>query len=730
MNKKLTLLAAGVFAGLFSLPVSAQTPCFQALCPPAIQTICDESGNDLVLWHHVDWWDPATQSNNLADAEVNLSIQVEETCTQTYTVEFDLLLDLDGDGILESQINSANLADIPAGYAAFNNYPDPAKLEYRVFDLRSVAPEENYRFALQTNLNGNVREYRIAWNTEQAPGDYLPLQLPYGKHQINWKVFDDAGNQEVCQSNFEIKDCKKPTVVCINGLSINIMPSGMINLWASDFIQYAEDNYTPANSLELGLRKTGTGSGFPTDPTGGSISKITFQCNELGPNSVELWVRDAAGNTQYCETEIIVQDNLGFCSLVEDTVTLCLSYCKIPFPLMASFYLEGNHPALPPINMFEPPLTVNPDGCIKRSLLGVPFLGDYSIAPSKDSDPLNGVSTYDLILIAQHLLGQPSLDSPYKMIAADIDNSRSVTATDIAELRKLVLGIYSELPNNTSWRFVPSDFVFPGGNNPFTTIFPETIQASNAADTVHFESVKVGDVTCNATPSGQLPQRETLSPGKEFCINLAKVNLGPGKTILLPISAGTAGPLLGYQLELNIASPLSITQIIPGPGQTLDNFALIGNVLSCSWSSGTPVDFKVGDVLFTLEIKASSWVNTQTALSLQNNRIYAESYNTMGMYKPLALCFTGGQLPSEPSTQIILQPNPVTDRTFIIAPDDANGRIRWEVLDFSGRLLLSGSELAQPGQSIELPVQTLPVGVYLYRLWLGDVVQAGKLIKM
>jgi hypothetical protein len=40
---------------------------------------------------------------------------------------------------------------------------------------------------------------------------------------------------------------------------------------------------------------------------------VTFTCAELGTQCVELWSIDAAGNADYCETYVIVQDNLGNC---------------------------------------------------------------------------------------------------------------------------------------------------------------------------------------------------------------------------------------------------------------------------------------------------------------------------------------------------------------------------------------------------------------------------------
>jgi hypothetical protein len=104
----------------------------------------------------------------------------------------------------------------------------------------------------------------------------------------------------------------------------------------------------------------------------------------------------------------------------------------------------------------------------------------FTIEPEKDDNPLNGVTTYDLVLISKHILGLEPLNSPYKMIAADANKSGSITTFDIVEIRKLILGIYTELPNNTSWRFVDKSFSFPNANNPFQTAFPEVISVADA----------------------------------------------------------------------------------------------------------------------------------------------------------------------------------------------------------------------------------------------------------
>lgn len=75
--------------------------------------------------------------------------------------------------------------------------------------------------------------------------------------------------------------------------------------------------------------------------------------------------------------------------------------------------------------------------------------------------PSNGVTTWDLVLISRHILGVQLLGSPYKIIAADANANQSVTTLDMVAIRKIILQLESEFPDNTSWRFVDKDFVFP-----------------------------------------------------------------------------------------------------------------------------------------------------------------------------------------------------------------------------------------------------------------------------
>jgi hypothetical protein len=198
--------------------------------------------------------------------------------------------------------------------------------------------------------------------------------------------------------------------------------------------------------------------------------------------------------------------------------------------------------------------------------------GTYDITPEKDDNPLNGVTTYDLVLIAKDILALDTLDNPYKKIAADANKSGSITTFDVVELRKLILGIYTELPANTSWRFVPKDLEFVNVENPWQVAFPEKMTVKIDKDGVEysfdyngiteypisadFAGIKVGDVNCTAVSCGNgsslcsgcgtFPQRPA-NPTEHFAMAMPGISAKAGDVFILPVYAGSAQPLIAYQ---------------------------------------------------------------------------------------------------------------------------------------------------------------------------------------
>ncbi|MBK7937016.1 MAG: hypothetical protein IPJ82_07925 [Lewinellaceae bacterium] len=148
--------------------------------------------------------------------------------------------------------------------------------------------------------------------------------------------------------------------------------------------------------------------------------------------------------------------------------------------------------------------TVYTDTLGNYSFANIPVGGNYTITPERDSNDLNGVSTFDLVLISKHILASELFDSTCKIIASNDNKSTSVTTFDIVEIRKVILGINNAFPNNTSWRFFPAITAFSNPSNPFMTpLPPESIVISNLQGDysgADFTAAKTGDVNNTVDP--------------------------------------------------------------------------------------------------------------------------------------------------------------------------------------------------------------------------------------
>jgi Leucine-rich repeat (LRR) protein len=131
-------------------------------------------------------------------------------------------------------------------------------------------------------------------------------------------------------------------------------------------------------------------------------------------------------------------------------------------------------------------------------LLGKP----YEIIPALNTAHKNGVGLIDLTLTAKYMLEDFNFPTPYRLIAADVTNNGDILITDIVTMSRVIIDIYPEFPNNTSWRFVDADYIFPNPNNPWVEAFAETrTLLAFTKDSLQndFIAIKIGDVDLSAT---------------------------------------------------------------------------------------------------------------------------------------------------------------------------------------------------------------------------------------
>ena len=688
-------------------------------CPVSPVEVCDLTANDPQLWNEMYWFEALTGSHDLCEAPSDVAITASDACSNELKFRYQLFLDLDNNGTMETVVNSANLPGyntVPFGNA---NNPNFTGGTPRSFDERAVPFNQKYGFTLQTVNNGGSVTASVKWNTIQSPNNYVVPQFPYGAHKIKWFAEDNCGNEKICEYTFVVKDCKAPTVVCLNGLSVNIMPTQMISIWASDFLQHLDDNCTPTNQLKLGIRRKGDGIGFPTNPDGTPQTVVNFTCADIGTQFVELWGLDLAGNADYCETYLLVQDNQGFCNSDHVTVAGTLKTENQLALEDVQVELNGSHPALPPINMFD--LSGN-DGSFMFSN-AVPIASSYSIAPTLDVDYLNGVSTFDLVLINKHILGIETFGSPYKIIAADANNSKSVTTFDIAEFRKLILGIYTELPQNTSWRFVDAAHTFPTPDNPFVPAFPESksvadVQTSQLSN--NFVSVKIGDVN-NSAIANSLVQADDRSFGT-LLFDLNDRSVQAGEEIAVRFKASEK--VSGYQFTL-LSKGMEVVDIQPGEGMTMQNFGMFAGAITTSFES----DFR-GE--FTVVYKALKSGTLSNMFSISSSITRAEAYGARGDRLYVALRFNDSNAQGPGFELYQNQPNPFVSKTVIGFYLPEAGEVTLSVYDESGRLIhTQQGQFAKGHNAIPLDRSQADVsGLLYYKVETADGSETKKMINI
>ena len=700
--------------------IDTQAP--TATCPASPVTVCDLTANDAALWNASYWWDNSIGSHDLCEAPSDICVTATDACSgANINIEYQLFLDLDGDNVMETVVNSTQLGSQPGGLGwnniIFGNMVGAGTS--RQFDFRAVPTNQKWGFAIQETVNGNNKTACVRFNTFQAQNTFLVPQLPHGNHKIKWFISDGCGNEKVCEYNIIIKDCKAPTVVCLNGLSVNIMPTGMIQLWATDFLQYAEDNCTPTNLLKYGIRKAGTGTGFPVDAQGNPITNVTFDCTELGAQLVELWAIDVAGNADYCETFVIVQDNIGSCGNNPGVVVSgALKTEMLDGIEEAEVNLEGNAPSLPS-NIAAMDLSDNIGTFWFINTL--PMGANYTVTPVKDDNPLNGLTTYDLVLISKHILGIEPLGSPYKMIAADANKSNSITTLDIVELRKLILGIYQEIPNNKSWRFVDKSYNFPNSDNPFQEVFPESKTISDMQSNffdLNFVGVKVGDVN-NTAVSNSLTAADDRTTGT-LLLNVEDRDVQAGETVEVTFSAAQNVAAYQFTLNLNGLKPVSV---LANEKVSANNFGFFSDAVTVSLDEAQ---------IFTLQFRAEKAGKLSEMLAVSNRITKAAAYGQQSELLDVAMRFSsanGSTIVGAGFELLQNVPNPVGGNTSISfnLPNATDATLT--ITDAEGRVLktLQGA-FAKGLNTVTLQRGELEAGILFYQLSTAEFSATKKMI--
>ena len=248
--------------------------------------------------------------------------------------------------------------------------------------------------------------------------------------------------------------------------------------------------------------------------------------------------------------------------------------------------------------------------------IDAPDTGAVTLTPTYATDaPIaNGVTTADITLIRRHVLGLTLLDSPYKVMAGDVNGSDSVTTADITLIRRLILGAATNFSGGL-WRFVPSDEAFTNTAKPWTATRMRQY-ASLAAGKLSgqdFKAIKLGDVN-GSWKAPTVTTGSILKSKAKGRLTVGKVRALAGNTVNIPVSLAGVDQLGSVQMTLswdaNAASYEGVEGLSLG-GLSPENLGLArvnDGELSLSWDhpSGRVVDLTGTAGLFQLKLRPTA----------------------------------------------------------------------------------------------------------------------------
>lgn len=395
------------------------------------------------------------------------------------------------------------------------------------------------------------------------------------------------------------------------------------------------------------------------------------------------------------------------------------------------------------------------------------------------SNPDNGVTTFDLVLMSKHILGLEPFTDPYTMIAADANRSGSITTFDIVETRKVILGINSNFSGNVSWRYIPNlctgnqSFLNQfNDNNPFDALFTDPFNGSirryncsnpqpaipnnctwmdhvsivpndplaQIENSWSFTGIKVGDVNCTAT-SDEL----VSDPDELFFLSETGTPLyiAQGQFKLISVIAESPDSVVAWQLGVSFsADSLDLHSFHQGDVATtfdLNNFHHIDgggsesgtSKINALWFSLDGSTLEINDkVLFQFMVEANVSIPTLESFLHLNTPAATpvKFYNGAGEVIPVSLKLNavnavgaradGSVANLNPISNVQVAPVPFNDAIDFNFTLEQDAAVRVNLHHADGRLLASQNIwLTKGDQEVRfLGISNAPSGIYYYTL--------------
>ncbi|MDX1912555.1 MAG: T9SS type A sorting domain-containing protein [Saprospiraceae bacterium] len=316
--------------------------------------------------------------------------------------------------------------------------------------------------------------------------------------------------------------------------------------------------------------------------------------------------------------------------------------------------------------------------------------GTYTLRPAKNGSPLDGLTTYDLVLISKHILGLEPFHCSYQFTAADVNCSGTVTTFDILQARKVILGVELQLPCG-AWRFLPDSVELNGGNCQ------------------DFIGVKLGDLNAGVCTDslGNIGATRSLPQ----MLRIRDRVVAAGETLRIPLFFEQDMPLEGLQFAIAFDPEKARLEGIGSENLTdfdASSYHIGSDAALVSWFSvpGRMVEREAPVLYLDLSAIKGGWLSE--LLFPAEQRMRSEAYVATGNIVPLEWGWERSDAALE------YAPNPSNGRLVLQESAPLEGIRQLQLTDALGRVVYAQTLTAQKGKNrweIQLPV--LQDGVYI-----------------
>lgn len=538
--------------------------------------------------------------------------------------------------------------------------------------------------------------------------------VPAGLYPMTFTASDGCGNTTDFNFTVSVGDDEAPTASCINGLAVPLNAQGEVMVNAQTFNLGSSDNCTGQGGLS-----------FSFSPDVADAARV-FHCNEVGQNLVQLWVTDLGGNADFCETYLMVMANPPVCN--DPTVDIG-GTINTPSGMPVGQVTVG-------LGSMAQPLTTQP-GTGGFMFEDLPTGGNFTVTPSKNLWPLNGVSSFDLAKINDHILNNNPFTQPWQFIAADANGSGAVTAADLVAIQSLILFNTTAFPNGTpSWKFVPAGYAFANPNNPWP--FPQDMPLGNLSQdylSANFTAIKTGDVSGNANPAlvvgGNAPVDLVLGTeaaersAGAFLLKTKHVQLVEGEVVTLFFDP--VGEAAAWQATLEF-DPQTLAFV--GLGEYTAQPPVLGTgraaegVLTALWFGKT----QAGRFALTFRVLKNG--SLHEVLRATSALTPALAWSPDGQRLDVLLQFDGQPTTVESDALFGCRPNPFSTETAVRFALAAGGEVVFSFYDASGKLLHRTVDSYGPGlQEQRVKRESLATsGLVVFKMETAQGVQVGRIV--